>query len=132
MPTLKTKLTPFWYEPEFQEGDKVKFRLRPLTQRDMIELDEFADEAGNLPRRAQYEAGVKAITAVQGFTDEDGNELSWSACSDLIDRYLITQCGFRAIVAQNGGDWDAIASRIRDFVNGVNPAPASADGQEKN
>lgn len=134
MPTLKTKLTPFWYEPEFQGDDKVKFRLRPLTQRDMIEIDDFGGDLGALTRRAQYEAGMKAITAVQGFVDEDGKDLMWPGCAPLVDRELVTQCGFRAIVAQSGGNWDEMVAKIREFMGqpaAVQPT-ASQDGLEKN
>lgn len=132
MPTLKTKLTPFWYEPEFQGADKARFRLRPLTERDMIELQEFCGENGSLTARAQYEAGIKAITAAEGFKDEDGAELRWPNCAPYVDRNLITQAGFRAIIAQTGGDWSDTIARIRAEIDGAPPAPATPGEAEKN
>lgn len=129
MAILKTALTSFWYEPEFQGDEKVKFKLRPLTQRDMIEIDEFMDSNGGVTRRSQYEAGMRAITAASGFVDEEGNEVKWPTCAPFVDRNLIIACGFRSIIAQTGGDWDAIVAKIRKALAGED-VPESSDGEE--
>ena len=136
MPTLRTKLTPFWYEPEFhQDADKVKFHLRPLTQRDMVEIDEYCERNGDLTGRAQYEAGLKAIIAVRGLTDEDGNEARWPACAPFVDRHHISQAGARAVIEQTGGNWAAIVQKMRQTLGlevASEAAPDPAGDPEKN
>lgn len=119
MARLAPKLTPFWYEPEFQDiPDPVSVRLRPLTQADMIEIEELYEDGIYPTRRAYYRAGRLAITEVRGLFDDDGAPAKWPACADRVERHLVVMAGFRAITEQSGGDWAVIVREMRARMEG--------------
>lgn len=116
MSLVMPKLAPFWYEPEFQpEGEeKISFLLKPLTQADMIEVDEHEN-----PNRARYVAGRMAIMRIRGLADDDGNEVRWAEVADRFERSLVVQAGFRAICAAGQIDWAFVVKLAEDKMREV-------------
>lgn len=132
---LAPKLQPFWYVPEFQSEDPpVRFKLRPLTQAEMIEVEELYTEArpGVPPlstRAAQFKAAMLSITACEGITDEKGDPIRWPlgvdrAHADDSLRMLICQAGLRIIVEMNGGDWKRFVQAVDEAQKSEQPAEA--------
>lgn len=113
---LREILQPFWYEPEFQddEAEKIEFRLRPLTEADMVDVEELYI-AGRPTQRAQYAAGCRAIIDVRGAYEANGDPAKSVA---RMPRHLVSLAGYRAIVAQEGGDWEDKVRRMRAFITG--------------
>lgn len=133
---LAPKLLPFWYVPEFQADEPpVRFKLRPLTQQEMIDVEDLYTEArpGSPPRTtraSQFKAGMLAIQAVENVTDESGEPIRWPygidrkgrAAEDL--RALIVQAGLRIIVEMNGGDWARFVEEVEEANKPQQPAEA--------
>lgn len=120
---LAPQLKPFWFVPSFQaEGDKVRFKLRPLTQSEMIEVESLytvPDEPRSLPRwniSAQFHAAMLSIQECDGIVDENDAPVRWPFGIDRPDsqdlRNLICQAGQRIIVEMNGGDWDLMVKGV--------------------
>lgn len=121
---LAPKLLPFWYEPEFQTGEPpfVRFKLRPLTQQEMIDVEELytparADVPSLSTRAARFKAGMLAIIACDGIADEKGEPIRWPAginerAGREVDalREMICMAGLRIIVEMNGEDWKKIVA----------------------
>lgn len=106
------KLTPFWYTPEGQE--EVSFLLRPLTQPQMVEVEEHYRN-GRATERAQYVAGTIGIIQVKGIHHPTtGQPAVVPACFDWMDRRLVKLCGLRLIVEDLGLDWDQIMKPLAD------------------
>lgn len=118
MHSLMPKLAPFWYEPEFQDDgdDPVAFQLKPLTQGEMVEIEDFYDE-GRITRRAMYEAGRRAIIGYRGIADENGQSPPWRDIAERVHRHLIVVAGWRAITEATGGDWDLVMGQLRRTID---------------
>lgn len=133
---LAPKLQPFWYAPEFQTDDPpVRFKLRPLTQQEMIDVEELYTEGrpgvpSRTTRAAQFKAGMLAIQAVENLADESGEPIRWPygidrkgvAAEEL--RTMIVQAGLRIIVEMNGGDWKRFVAAVDDAQKSEQPAEA--------
>lgn len=134
---LAPKLLPFWYEPEFQTGQPpfVRFKLRPLTQQEMIDVEELYTEArpgapSRTTRAAQFKAGMLAIVAVENVTDEAGEPIRWPYGIDRHGqaaealRTMVVQAGLRIIVEMSGGDWARFVKEVEDANKPQQPAEA--------
>jgi len=126
---LAPKLLPFWFTPEFQEGTApVKFRLRPLTQAEMIEVEELYGEHG-WTRAAQFRAGMLSIIACENIVAADGKPVRWPDGIEVPGtalRGLIAHCGMRIIVEMNGNDWSEIIGLVESRAD-KQPAEASPE-----
>lgn len=134
---LAPKLGPFWYEPEFQSGSPpfVRLKLRPLTQQEMIEVEQLyvAARPGMPPlstRAAQFKAAMLSIVACEHIKDEKDEPIRWpsgidrhgAAAEDL--RTMIVQAGLRIIVEMSGGDWRKFVSAVTEPEEPLQPAVA--------
>jgi hypothetical protein len=143
---LPAKLSPFWYAPEFgnDEAHPVRFKLRPLTQEQIIEVEDMftpsADGTGRASwnRRAQFRAAMISIAAVDGLEDANGEPLRWPFGIDVQGevgqqlRDLICIAGMRIITEAQGNDWAALIAGInekheREQQTDLQPAEASAE-----
>lgn len=131
---LAPQLKPFWFVPSFQSnGDNIRFKLRPLTQSEMIEVESLYTVSAD-PRRpplwnhsAQFRAAMLSIQECDGIVDENDEPIRWPYGIDRPDsqdlRNLICQAGQRIIVEMNGGDWDLLVKAVP----AVPAQPAEAD-----
>lgn len=119
-----TKLTPFWYEPEGQgEGEAISFHLRPLTQPQMVEVEEHYED-GKVTGKAEYVAGTLGIIAVKGLRHpETGVPAVPPMCFDWVPRGLVKACGRRLIVNDWGLDWDKIMKPLTEGEPPPDPKP---------
>lgn len=99
-----SKVTPFWFQPPDQA---IEFRLRPLTQPQMVEVEEHRGADGTISRKGQWVAGTLGIIGIRGATHPDtGNSAAVPECFQWIDRNLIRMCGLRLIINDQGLDWE--------------------------
>lgn len=123
------KLTPFWYEPEGQddEGEKVRFLLRPLTQQQMVDVEEHYVD-GRITGKAQYIAGKLGIVQVQGAYHPQTNQPAVPpSCFEWLDRTLVKLCGLRLIIEDRGLDWDQIMKPLREGAAAEPAKPEETD-----
>lgn len=119
---LMPKLTPFWYTPETQEQEgEVEFRLRPLTQAQLVELDEMQGPdkpiALVLKPTTMYAAARMAVVGIRGVVDGEGNELKWTEdVAEAMPRHLMVQAGWRLLEQARGRDWDALVAESKALV----------------
>lgn len=101
MAQLRPKLTPFWYTPEGQDEDPAEFKLRPLTQPQIVELFEtFRD---NHPTGVTwYRAGEMAIVDIRNLSDSEGRAVSWPKHKAHIPYSWISSCGAKIYVESMG------------------------------
>lgn len=109
------KLTPFWYTPEGQaDGEHVSFKLRPLTQPQMVEVEEYYDREGKITARATYMAGTLGIAGVKGVRHPDTDEPAIPPqCFEWLPRSWVRLCGSRLIAEDQGIDWDSWMSDVK-------------------
>lgn len=126
------KLTPFWYTPEGQdEGEKVSFLLRPLTQPQMVEVEEHYVD-GKQTAKAQYVAGRLGIIQVRGVTHpETGEPAVVPSCFEWLSRSWVKLCGTRLIAEDAGLDWDEIMKSLEPGEPPAGP-PKPEDDPEGN
>lgn len=125
---LAPKLQPFWFTPEFQDEEPhVRFRLKPLTQEQMIEVESLYED-GSWTRTAQFRAGMLSIVGCENIFDPEGRPVRWPHGIDDSPgaglRLLICHCGMRIIVEMNGGDWGEIMGQA---TKATPTQPAEAD-----
>lgn len=108
------RLTPFWYTPEGQEeGEQVSFLLRPLTQPQMIEVEEHYVN-GKQTGKAQYVAGRLGIIQVKGYVHpQTGEQPVIPSCFDWLPRSWVKLCGARLIAEDHGIDWDELMGPLK-------------------
>lgn len=103
------KLAPYWYPLE--QDPAVRFRLRPITQPQLAEVESLI-VAGVLTPKALVEAAKLSIMSIEGMTNaEDGSVSVWPACFPWIPIDVLTEVG-------------------ASVYNAVRPAPVLEDGAE--
>jgi hypothetical protein len=130
---LAPKLTPFWYQPEYQEGTPVRFLLRPLTQQQMIDVESLYGPDGQWTRAAQFHAGMLAIQSCDGVLDDKQEPIRWPIGIDrhgkdaTLLRGLVCHAGMRIIAEMNGSDWGNILQTTDRLAENEAKQPAEAD-----
>ena len=107
----KSQLTPFWYTPEGQDASAaVSFQLRPLTQPQMVDVEEHAEpNTDRISRKGQWIAGSIGIVSVKGAAHpETGEAAAMPECLKWINRHLVRMCGLRLIANDAGLDWHGV------------------------
>ena len=105
-------LTPFWFTPAqdgVPEAEKVSFRLKPLTQPQIIELQtrtyERVSALISMPTTESfYVAGCMAIEGggdIRNLT-VDGKPARWVLHKDLIPREWVVECGLKVFNDAHG------------------------------
>ncbi len=94
---IVTNLAPFWHAPDGQEEEtKAEFKLRPLTQPQLVEL--FATYENGAPcGRTYYRAGEIGILDMRGIT-VNGKPARWPFHKDVIPYPLVYACGLKLFV----------------------------------
>lgn len=119
------RLTPFWYVPEGQEGEEVSFKLRPLTQPQMVDVEEHYVN-GRSTDKANYIAGTLGIIEVKGIRHPETQQLVKLPDFSWLPRGWVRLCGMRLLAEDAGLDWD-------ELMAGLVPAERSPeDDPEKN
>lgn len=93
---ISQKLTPYWFTPEGQTGDKpVKFRIAPLTQPQIVELFDTYDKSGKPTNRTWYVAGEMGLNGGRGIENLtiEGRTAAWPRDKDRIPYDLVIACG---------------------------------------
>lgn len=109
MPEITPQIAPFWFTPENQEGDdKIRFKLKPLTQPQLVEL--FDTFNGTQPTtRTWYRAGEMGLNGGQAIENLTigGRQAQWPRDKDVIPHALVVACGVELCMqawALDGGD----------------------------
>ncbi len=103
------KLAPYWYPLE--QDPAVRFRLRPITQPQLAEIESMIVD-GVLVPKALVEAAKLSIMTIEGMTNvEDGSVSVWPMCYPWIPVDVLTEVG-------------------ASVYNTARPAAAHADGAE--
>lgn len=95
MPDIRTDLAPYWYTPENQpdEDDKIRFRLKPLTQPQVVEI--VGSIEGKASAQDWYRAGEMGLNGgreIEGLTI-NGKPATWPRDRDSIPYEYIVACG---------------------------------------
>ncbi len=99
-------LTPYWYTPKTDNDDGVKFKLKPLTQPQLMELSDSHDDKGIPTNGTFYLAGCMAIEGgreIDGLT-VDGKPASWMIHKDLVPNVWVLECGVDVYVKSVGSE----------------------------
>jgi hypothetical protein len=105
MAVLLPKLAPWNFTPTTGDADPPIFRLRPLTQPQIIELEESYKD-GRPTAGTWYKAGQMAIASVSNLLDEKGEEAKWPHCQNRVPRAWVAEAGAEAWLKSNGFDVD--------------------------
>ncbi len=93
-------LAPYWHTPETKNDDGVRFKLKPLTNPQLMELLNTY-ENGQPTNGTFYQAGCMAIDGgreIEGLT-VDGKPAIWSVHKDVIPYVWVLECGVYAYAA---------------------------------
>jgi len=131
---LSPKLQPFWHTPIQAGSPPVRFKLRPLTQAEITEVESLyaPREPGGPPMStpiAKLKAATLAIVACDGITDENGDPIKSLAAidgraGDLAEqlRHMIMEAGLRIIFEMIGLDWTKAMSSSDEAAKPQQPA----------
>jgi hypothetical protein len=104
------QLAPFTFTPPDQPGEPsthVSFRLKPLTEPQVVDLYAYYDDYKGLRipmTRAFYQAGCMAIEGggeIRNLTI-DGKPANWLLHKDFIPHGLVHACGMRVLQDAHG------------------------------
>lgn len=105
MAKLLPKLTPWNYTPEALENEETPpvFRLRPLTQGQIVELQETYKDGAPTPA-TWYKAGEMSILTVDNLVEADGRPAKWPTCKPRTPASWVAECGAEAWLRSQGFD----------------------------
>lgn len=95
MAKIVPKLAPYEFTPDGQGDDPISFRLKPLTEPQVVDLYSTFDN-GQATNATWYRAGLMGIVEVLNCTIElEGKErkAKWPRDRDLIPYALVSACG---------------------------------------
>jgi len=116
---ITTNLVPFWHEPEGQdsveEGKRVRFKLRPLTQPQVNDLFSTFELVGHDKRKPTaatwYAAGCMgldgALSAASNVIENlavDGKPARWPRDKNVVPHEMVSSCGVRLCLDSWGED----------------------------
>ena len=102
-------LAPYWYKPEGTDG--LEFRLRPLSESQMIEVESLYGRDGRSNLKAEWTAGTMGIIGVRGSASANpanGQPAVPPACFDWLPRHAVRLAGIRLILEEKGVVWSDI------------------------
>lgn len=133
MAEILPRLTPFWFTPPDQETDPGKFKLRPLSQPQVVDMFSHYDVLPNGDQvpggRTFYEAGRVGIVDLDGFTDPDtGKAVGWPSSLDRLPFKLIQDCGRKLLYDAWGVAADEPSTESGELAlpEGMEPEAAAA------
>lgn len=101
---LRPKLTPFWFTPDGQdENDAVEFKLRPLTEPQVMDLFATYGPEGRPTESTWYRAGEMGIVEVRNLTI-DGKPARWPQHRNVIPYKWVSSCGVNLCIEAWGRD----------------------------
>jgi hypothetical protein len=99
------RLTPYWFQPVYENDGGVRFKLRPLTQPQISELEATFEES-KPTNGTFYLAGSMAIEGgrdIENLTI-DGKKAIWGMHKDLIPYTWVVECGIDVFVNAYGNE----------------------------
>lgn len=104
MAQLLPNIAPFWYKPDGQEGESqpAEFRIRPLTQPDLLDVESTYGDDGRPTSLSWLRACDLGVIEVRNLYDEQNRKALWPQCRPRVPRAWLLQLGAKVVMATLG------------------------------